>query len=126
MKVSQINKFFAKYPSFKFKQSEPLWPQYLQLRESLGFDRKKNMKSDDNTKSDENTKSNDNKNEDKETKRRRKEFENAFKAAMTLEFNDLYGTNANDITCWWALCNALDIRPLPDTLHKCTKVRFFG
>ena len=91
-------------------------PQYRRLTKSLGLHRKKLRKSDDNK----------NVEEDEETKKRREEFESEFKAAMTLQFNDLYGTDANDIACWWALCNVLDIRPPPDTLYECTKVSSLG
>lgn len=52
----------------------------------------------------------------------RKKLLGKFKTAMVLEFNNLYGTDANDISCWWGLCNTLRIRSPPDTLAACRKV----
>lgn len=54
---------------------------------------------------------------------KREQLDEDFKTAMVLEFNDLYGTDENDITCWWGLCKVLGVNPLPDTLNECKKVK---
>ncbi|KAK7689715.1 hypothetical protein QCA50_006354 [Cerrena zonata] len=52
----------------------------------------------------------------------RKRLVEDFRTAMVLEFNSFYGTDDNDTSCWWGLCNALRIRSPPDTLTTCQKV----
>jgi hypothetical protein len=54
--------------------------------------------------------------------RQRKEARNAFKDAMVLQFNSMYGTNVHEIENWHTLCIALGIEPLPTTIDDCKKV----
>ncbi|EEH40982.2 hypothetical protein PAAG_02958 [Paracoccidioides lutzii Pb01] len=44
-----------------------------------------------------------------------------FKNAMVMKFNDLYGSDTDDINCWHRLCIAVDIDPLPQTIKACKK-----
>ncbi|KAF8260809.1 hypothetical protein EI94DRAFT_874539 [Lactarius quietus] len=43
----------------------------------------------------------------------------AFQFAMKMEFDDLYGSDENDINNWHKLCHVLRIDPAPDTLREC-------
>jgi hypothetical protein len=52
-----------------------------------------------------------------------KEARRAFKDAMVIQFNSLYGTDVANIENWHKLCVALYIEPLPDTVHHCKEVR---
>jgi hypothetical protein len=47
----------------------------------------------------------------------------AFQDALTLQFNDSYGTNVDDLTNWQALCAKLGMDPVPEDLHACQAVR---
>ncbi|KAI0293597.1 hypothetical protein BC826DRAFT_1015040 [Russula brevipes] len=47
-----------------------------------------------------------------------------FNTAIKREFNDLYGSDENDINNWQKLCRVLRIDPVPDTLGRCRAVVF--
>jgi len=44
-----------------------------------------------------------------------------FREALVLEFNHIYGTNANNLPSWQKLCQNLRIEPIPKTLGDCRK-----
>lgn len=46
-----------------------------------------------------------------------------LKDALTREFNDIYGTDINDINAWKKLCGVLGINPVPEKLKQCREVR---
>jgi len=46
-----------------------------------------------------------------------------FQDALTMQFNDIYGTDENDLTNWQALCARLRMNPVPETLNACREVR---
>lgn len=46
-----------------------------------------------------------------------------FKSAMVQRFNDLYGTDEEDLPSWQNLCHVLMIDPAPEGLKKCHEVR---
>jgi len=46
-----------------------------------------------------------------------------FQDALTMQFNDLYGTDENDLTNWQTLCARLGMDPVPETLNACREVR---
>lgn len=52
----------------------------------------------------------------------RKKARQAFKDAMVIRFNGLYGTDTSDIENWHKLCVAVRIEPLPSTIAKCKEV----
>jgi hypothetical protein len=52
----------------------------------------------------------------------RNEARQAFKDALVVRFNRLYGTNTSDIGNWHKLCIAVNIDPLPTTIEACKKV----
>jgi hypothetical protein len=45
-----------------------------------------------------------------------------LKDALTQQFNDMYGTDVDDIRSWQNLCRILEIVPIPDALHACREV----
>jgi hypothetical protein len=45
-----------------------------------------------------------------------------FKSAMVQQFNDLYGTDQNDLESWKNLCCVLNIDPVPDGMKECREV----
>jgi len=48
-----------------------------------------------------------------------------FKSAMVRQFNDLYGTDENDLSSWQALCHILRIVPAPTSVYMCRRVSIF-
>lgn len=52
----------------------------------------------------------------------KKEARAAFKDALVLRFNHLYGTDVSDINNWHRLCFALNIESVPDTIADCKAV----
>ena len=46
----------------------------------------------------------------------------AFQFALKMEFDDLYGSDENDIDNWHKLCYVVRIDPAPDTLRECRTV----
>ncbi|KAF7424605.1 hypothetical protein PC9H_009913 [Pleurotus ostreatus] len=48
----------------------------------------------------------------------REEAREAFKDALVKEFNDIYGTDENDINSWHKICVVVGLDPLPDTLEE--------
>lgn len=41
---------------------------------------------------------------------------------MVLQFNDIYGTDEEDLRSWQGLCRVLNIEPVPEELQECRKV----
>lgn len=52
----------------------------------------------------------------------REEAREAFKDAMVIRFNSLYGTDVADLENWHKLCVAVCIEPLPATISECKEV----
>jgi len=46
-----------------------------------------------------------------------------FQDALTMQFNDSYGTDENDLTNWQTLCARLGMDPVPESLNACRRVR---
>ncbi|PCD36563.1 hypothetical protein FGRA07_07567 [Fusarium graminearum] len=42
-----------------------------------------------------------------------------FKAAMVKQFNDIYGTDPDNLENWQKLCHVLNIEPAPTSLEAC-------
>ncbi|KAG2338291.1 hypothetical protein BDR05DRAFT_969366 [Suillus weaverae] len=42
-----------------------------------------------------------------------------FKDALFQQFNEIYGTDVNNLTSWRTLCQIVHISPIPDTLESC-------
>lgn len=45
-----------------------------------------------------------------------------FKAAMVKQFNDIYGTDPDNLENWQKLCHVLNIEPAPTSLEACREV----
>lgn len=43
--------------------------------------------------------------------------------AMVKQFNNVYGTDVDDLAAWQSLCKALEIDPIPTKMRKCRTVR---
>jgi hypothetical protein len=52
----------------------------------------------------------------------RAEARQGFKDALVQEFNQMYGTDVNDIGSWQSLCRIVGIAPVPDDLKECREV----
>lgn len=44
-----------------------------------------------------------------------------FKTAMVKQFNDIYGTDPENLESWQKLCHVLNIEPVPTRLAECRK-----
>jgi hypothetical protein len=51
-----------------------------------------------------------------------REAQRNFKSAMVQQFNDLYGTDQNDLEAWRRLCRVLNIDPVPNGMKECREV----
>ncbi|KAK2462693.1 hypothetical protein APHAL10511_005309 [Amanita phalloides] len=52
----------------------------------------------------------------------RKEARTRFSAAMGRQFSSFYGTRVDDLAAWQALCLALGVDPVPETVDECRKI----
>ena len=52
----------------------------------------------------------------------RKGARQAFRDAMVIRFNGLYGTDVHAFENWHKLCVTVHIEPLPPTISECKKV----
>ena len=91
--VNHIHEYFARYPDFDYQQTEPF------LREFQRLTRLKQWRGP-----------------------RLEEEREALRSAMVLQFNAMYGKDAKDLRAWKALCDALGVDPIPDSITKCRKV----
>ncbi|KAF4571154.1 hypothetical protein EYR36_008482 [Pleurotus pulmonarius] len=88
---SQFTEFFDEYPEFDYDPGQSSIHEFRRLCESNGWERK-----------------------DPECQQATQEFKNA----TVNEFNDVYGTDENDIASWHKICAVVNIHPLPDTLKE--------
>ncbi|KAF9043195.1 hypothetical protein BJ165DRAFT_229899 [Panaeolus papilionaceus] len=51
-----------------------------------------------------------------------KEVRQAYDDALTMQFNEVYGTDMEDYSAWYDLCSRIGIYPIPDTVRECRKV----
>jgi len=49
----------------------------------------------------------------------REQAHSDFKDALVQQFNEIYGTDVNNLTSWHNLCQIVRISPIPDTLKSC-------
>ncbi|CAE6420179.1 unnamed protein product [Rhizoctonia solani] len=100
-KQSQTNRTHVKeffdnyYPAFKYQKSKPAVTQFKELKKEYR------------------------EYWDKEDLDKARE---AFKDALTKDFNDTYGTDENDLASWQKLCTVLNMKNIPDDLELCRKV----
>jgi hypothetical protein len=93
--LDAISKFFSQYPSFVYKEERGVAEEFYRMCDFFDWDR-----------------------DDEE----RKEARQAFKDAMVIRFNGLYGTDINNLENWHKLCVAVCIEPLPATISECKEV----
>ncbi|KAF5341222.1 hypothetical protein D9611_005921 [Ephemerocybe angulata] len=90
--------FFNLYsPGFQYDPQQPATSEFRRLRQYKGWKKKDP---------------------------REKEAHFKFKQALTAQFNKNYGTDEESLTSWQALCAAVRIDPIPDTLQEAR--RAFG
>ncbi|KAF2441936.1 hypothetical protein P171DRAFT_82746 [Karstenula rhodostoma CBS 690.94] len=90
--VDAISKFFSRYPSFAYDEERGVAEEFYRMCDFFAWDR-----------------------DDEE----RDEARQAFKDALVIRFNSLYGTNVADLENWHKLCIAVCIEPLPATISEC-------
>jgi len=92
---THLDEFFAKYPTFSYNPSEPVMLEFYRMSRFLRWGRD---------------------NEEKDNARE------LLRDAMSMQFNDIYGTDVNDIDSWRKLCQVLGIFPIPGELEACRNV----
>lgn len=55
-------------------------------------------------------------------KRQKDTAHDAFKSALTKQFNLNYGTSVSDVGSWQSLCTYIGVEPIPETVEECKKV----
>ncbi|KAG2354028.1 hypothetical protein BDR07DRAFT_1454263 [Suillus spraguei] len=89
-----LDDFFATYPKFKYNSSASAPLEFYRMCDEFGWDKDKKNKE-------------------------REEAHCNFKDALVQQFNDIYGTDVNDLTSWRTLCQIVRVSPIPDTLESC-------
>ncbi|KAG1867066.1 hypothetical protein C8R48DRAFT_704088 [Suillus tomentosus] len=90
-----LDDFFATYPAFDYDSSASASSEFYRMCDQFCWDR-----------------------EDKE----REQAHCDFKDALVQQFNEIYGTDVNNLTSWRNLCQIVRISPIPDTLESCREV----
>lgn len=89
-----MDDFFARY-HFPYDSSQPSMDEFYRMCDSFGWMR-----------------------QDSERENARQ----GLKDAMVQQFNDLYGTDVNNISSWYKLCQVLQVSPIPEGLEACREV----
>ncbi|KAI0033373.1 hypothetical protein K488DRAFT_28761, partial [Vararia minispora EC-137] len=92
-----LDDFFASYPDFSYNPRASATDEFYRMCDEFGWDSKRN------------------------TQKRRKAHQ-LFKDALVHQFNQTYGTEVNSLRSWQALCEALGLDEIPDTLKDCQEV----
>ncbi|KAI0033361.1 hypothetical protein K488DRAFT_47848 [Vararia minispora EC-137] len=87
-----LDAFFATYPSFAYDPSASATAEFARTCAQFRWGEK-----------------------------RRKKAHRAFSTAMVAQFAATFGTDVGSLRSWQALCEAIDIEEVPDTLTKCKK-----
>lgn len=90
-----LEDFFAEYPGFDFDPSQPVMTEFYRMCDFFRWrkdDQQKNA------------------------------ARQGVRDAIALTFNELYGTDLDDLNSWQGLCRAVHINSIPDDLQKCQKV----
>ena len=94
--LKKIKRFFSQYSKFQYQPGNSFVIEFNRLCKEYHW-----------------------KKDDKEKLAARRKFD----FAMKQEFNNLYGSDDNDINNWYKLCHVLRIDPVPKTLRTCRAVR---
>ncbi|QRV99759.1 phosphate import ATP-binding protein PstB [Ceratobasidium sp. AG-Ba] len=92
---SFIQKFFSQYPEYKYNPAGETMSQFQQMSQTFKWERGDRRM---------------------ETARRQ------LRAAVTQDFNNIYGTDENDLTAWQSLCCVLQLPEVPDDLETCQQL----
>ncbi|KAK2459465.1 hypothetical protein APHAL10511_008525 [Amanita phalloides] len=90
-----IEGFFSDYPEFDYDATAPVSQEYRRLKEH--FDWMPQSQAE-------------------------KKAKSAFGTAMGKQFASFYGTSVYDIEAWRALCEALGVDPIPETVAECRDI----
>ncbi|KAI9842850.1 MAG: hypothetical protein M1837_006871 [Sclerophora amabilis] len=93
---SKVDSFFAAYPAFDYDSTAPIFEEFYRMCDFFGWNSKIYK-------------------DEKDSAR------DQFKDAMVEDFNDLYGTDVDDIRAWHTLCRTLYIVPPPEEIEQCRK-----
>ncbi|KAJ7111732.1 hypothetical protein C8R44DRAFT_252444 [Mycena epipterygia] len=99
---NHLEKFFADYPRFRYDPALPVSAQYNAMCR-LYFPGRGPIKTERGANADP----------------QRTAAYAKFRKAMVLTFNDIYGTDVNDLGNWQSLCRLLELDPIPQTLWAC-------
>lgn len=89
-----IDSFFNKYPTFDYQHSAPSWAEFERLCDYFDWGESFKMR----------------------------QARQDLKAALTLQFNDIYGTDADSLASWHKLCRVLNVDQVPEGLKECRQV----
>jgi hypothetical protein len=93
--IGHLDAFFAQYPDFDYRREAPSWVEFNRMCDKFQWGPEHYL------------------------------FRAArrnFKTAMVKQFNDLYGTDENDLEAWQKLCRIMRIRPVSQDLEDCRVV----
>ncbi|KAM6503640.1 hypothetical protein JOM56_000583 [Amanita muscaria] len=93
--AQHLVEFFARYPRFEYNLEASVSAEFDRLVETYGWER--------------------------DSKKGKKAWE-GFSRAMGKQFSTFYGSRVDDINAWQALCVALNVNPVPQTIHECIAV----
>ncbi|KAJ1309477.1 hypothetical protein OPQ81_006252 [Rhizoctonia solani] len=93
---THVKAFFDNcYPAFQYKQSKPAVNQFKELKKEYRAYWGKDEA---------------------------KKTHEAFKGALTKDFNDICGTDEKDLASWQKLCAVLNLRDIPDDVELCKRL----
>ncbi|KAF8127472.1 hypothetical protein EV363DRAFT_1401177 [Boletus edulis] len=93
---SPLEEFFGgHYPQFEYNITKSASHEFYRLCDEFGWDR-----------------------DDPERRDAYREFKNA----LVKQFNEIYGTDEENLAKWQNLCHIVDIDPVPDDLETCREV----
>jgi hypothetical protein len=90
---SYLQQFFSQYPGFRFDPNLPSTEQFRTMCRLKGWNSSE-----------------------------RKDAYEGFADAMSQSFNNMYGTEVQDLWSWQTLCMVLEIEPVPNRLEECQDV----
>jgi len=90
-----LAEYFARYPRFDYDADEPATSEFYRMCSYFKWDRY--------------------------TEARDNAYE-AFRIALTQQFNAMYGTDAESLSSWQLLCARLGTNPIPNTARQCREI----
>ncbi|KAJ6484544.1 hypothetical protein DFH09DRAFT_1211334 [Mycena vulgaris] len=100
---THLEQFFARYPLYRYDPSAPVSAQYQAMCRKYGFLRR--FTNSWEAKS--------------ELELEADAARAGFRLAMVRTFNDLFGTDVDDLKNWQSFCTVLEISPVPTKLRAC-------